>query len=132
MKGEGNVKLASRLQTSIRMVSKKFRLLYPIEDALNEYIARYVEKEDNIMTLQIFFDTDITSDDYINLLDLKGGILQVETSLDWNTFSLLEFKQQQIKFIGKLHNVVRLVTEVYGINENGYEISFQKIMKDLQ
>ncbi|WP_152446004.1 hypothetical protein [Bacillus sp. THAF10] len=52
-----------------------------------------------IDTLQIFFDTDLTDADVVNILDLNGGILQVETSFDWYEFSKLEFSKQQVDLL---------------------------------
>ena len=51
------MKISSRPQTSIRMVSKKFRALYPLEDKLNSFIERSEGDTGGIDTLQLFFDT---------------------------------------------------------------------------
>ncbi|UHA74899.1 hypothetical protein [Paenibacillus sp. 481] len=126
------MKIASRPQTSIRMVSKQFRLLYPLEDSLNNYIEFYAKKRVDINTLQIFFDTDITDENFVNLLDLKGGLLQAETSLNWDVFSGFEFKEQQIQFVEKIHNVVNQVVKVYDINPEGYQKAFQQLMNEIK
>lgn len=127
-----NMKISSRPQTSIRMVSKKFRLLYPLEDKLNNYIERNECDTGGINILQIFFDTDLTEENEVNMLDLKGGILQVETSLNWEDFSQLEFSEQQVKFINKIYSVVKKVVEAYSINIDNYDNAFEALLKDIK
>ncbi|MFH7572179.1 hypothetical protein, partial [Pseudomonas syringae group genomosp. 7] len=81
--------------------------------------------------LQIFFDTDLTEENEVKILDLKGGILQVETSLDWENFSRLEFSEQQIKFVNKMYCVVKKVVEAHSLNKAKYENAFEELLKDI-
>lgn len=125
------MKISSRPQTSIRMVSKKFRLLYPLEDKLNSFIERSECDTGGIDTLQLFFDTDLT-DAEVNILDLKGGILQVVTSLNWDEFSQLEFSEQQVEFINKIYVAVKKVVEVYSLSQGMYEEAFKELLNEIK
>lgn len=126
------MKISSRPQTSIRMVSKKFRLLYPLEDKLNSFIESSKCDNGGIDTLQIFFDTDLTNGDEVNILDFKGGILQVETSLNWNEFSQLEFSDQQVEFINKIYVAVKKVVEVYSLSQDKYDEAFKELLNEIK
>jgi hypothetical protein len=126
------MKISSRPQTSIRMVSKKFRLLYPLEDKLNSFIESSECDTGGIDTLQIFFDTDLTDADEVNILDLKGGILQVETSLNWDEFSQLEFSEQQVEFINKIYVSVKKVVEVYSLSQDMYDEAFKELLNEIK
>ncbi|RPF54157.1 hypothetical protein [Aquisalibacillus elongatus] len=126
------MKISSRPQTSIRMVSKKFRLLYPLEDRLNSFIESSECDTGGIDTLQIFFDTDLTDANEVNILDLKGGILQVETSLNWDEFSKLEFSEQQVEFINKIYTAVKKVAEVYSLSPGPYDEVFKKLLNEIE
>lgn len=121
------MRITSTPQTSIRTVSKKFRMLYSLEDRLNIYIERNACDSGEIKELQIFFDTDLTDEDEVKILDLKGGILQAETSLNWKEFSQLEFSEQQVEFINKIYGVVKKVVGVYSLNQDRYDKAFKEL-----
>lgn len=126
------MKIASRPQTSLRLVSKVFRKLYGIEDLLNRHIEENVRKKGEIDTLQIFFDTDIREKNFVKLLDLKCGILQAETSLDWDGFESLGLEEQQSLFLSKIRQVVMEVVGKYSLDDSGYFIAFDKTFEVLQ
>lgn len=126
------MKISSRPQTSIRMVSKKFRALYPLEDKLNSFIERSEGDTGGIDTLQLFFDTDLTDADEVNVLDLKGGILQVETSLNWDEFSQLGYSEQQVEFINKIYVAVKKVVEVYSLSQDMYDEAFKELLNEIK
>lgn len=120
------MKISSRPQTSIRMVSKKFRLLYPLEEKLNFLIEKNDCESGKIEKLQIFFDTDMGDSKTINILKLKSGILQAEISLDWEKFSQLDFSEQQYEFVNKMRDVVNEVIRIYGLKQEEYDKSFEE------
>ncbi|HEX7066490.1 MAG TPA: hypothetical protein VF199_15575 [Bacillales bacterium] len=125
-------RITSTPQTSIRTISKKFRLLYSLEDRLNIYIERNACDSGEIKELQIFFDTDLTDENVVKILDLKGGILQVETSLNWEEFSQLEFSEQQVEFINKIYGVVKRVLGFYSLNQERYDKAFKELFNDMK
>jgi hypothetical protein len=124
------MRLSSSPQTGIRQVSKCFKLLYPLEDRLNGYIQEYVTTTNKVSTVQIFFDTDVTDDDYVRILSLRDSVLQVETSLDWELFSKLNRKDQENIFIKKLHKVTIDIAKKYKFDDNQIETVFNKLLEE--
>ncbi|TYP72023.1 hypothetical protein [Paenibacillus methanolicus] len=122
------MRLKSRPQTELRQVSKIFRLLYPLEDRLNDYIQAYTSSN-SFGTVQVFFYTDLTDDNkVVNFLSFKDNILQVETSLNWNVFSKLERIEKEIHFINQLKTVAIEVAKKYGLDISGIECAFKKLL----
>jgi hypothetical protein len=122
------MRLSSRPQTGIRQVSKSFRLLYPLEDQLNDLIQKYVTTNNNISSVQVFFDTDVIDEDYLKILSLREGTLQVETSLNWEVFSNLNRKDQEDMFIKKLHKIAIEVAKKYELDVSHIETAFTKLI----
>ncbi|MEH7347553.1 hypothetical protein [Gottfriedia acidiceleris] len=122
------MRLSSRPQTGIRQVSKLFRLLYPLEDQLNNQIQQFVKTSNKINDIQIFFDTDFHDDNYVKLLSLRDKILQVDTSLHWEEFSKLDRKEQELVFIRKLKKVVIEVAKKYKLDINQLELAFASLL----
>lgn len=125
------MRLSASPQTRIRQVSKCFRLLYPLEDQLNNQIQQFVNTSNKINTIQIFFDTDIQDDNYVKLLSLREKILQTETSLDWEEFSKMDRKEQELVFIRKLQRVVIEVAIKYKLDINQIELAFTSLLEKL-
>ncbi|TYS68135.1 hypothetical protein FZC76_10330 [Sutcliffiella horikoshii] len=124
------MRLSSRPQTGIRQVSKTFRLLYPLEDQLNDFIQKYVSRNNKISSVQIFFDTDANDGDYLKILSLRKGILQVETSLNWEEFSNLNRKDQEDIFIKELYKIAIEVAKKYELNICQIESAFTALIEE--
>jgi hypothetical protein len=46
---------------------QSFRLLYPLEDQLNSHIQKSVSNTKGIKALQVFFNTDKSEDNFVEL-----------------------------------------------------------------
>ena len=131
-RGDLFMRLSSRPQTSIRQVSKCFRLLYPLEDQVNNQIQQFVKVSNKIEIVQIFFDTEIIDDNYVKLFKLRDKILQVETSLNWEEFSNLNSVDQELSFIRKLQKVTIEVAKKYKLDLEQIELAFSIILEKIK
>ena len=124
------MKIAILPQSSIRLVGKKFRALYPLVDRLN-VMFELAATGNRIELLQIFFDTDVLETEGIQLLKLRDGILQVIQPFNWEVFSRLTQEQQKVKLLEYIQNIVRKVTDKYKLDNEVYEEVFKSIFIEL-
>lgn len=65
------------------------------------------------------------------MLRLREKILQVETSLDWEEFSKMDRKEQELVFTRKLQKVVIEVAIKYKLDINQIELAFTGLLDKL-